>query len=57
MRDGFAIYWGAHDTFTLTLGDLKDAAASLNGADLPVARWQPGQPVVLDQHTLQRLGD
>jgi cytoskeleton protein RodZ len=55
VRDGYAIYWGARDTFTLTLGDLRDAGASLNGADLPVDRWQTGQPVVLDQHTLQRL--
>lgn len=55
VRDGYAIYWGARDTFTLTLGDLRDASASLNGADLPVDRWQTGQPVVLDQHTLQRL--
>ncbi|MEZ4388425.1 MAG: helix-turn-helix domain-containing protein [Candidatus Krumholzibacteriia bacterium] len=56
VRNGFAIYWGARDTFTLTLGALQDARASLNGADLPVDRWQPGQPVVLDQHTVQRLG-
>lgn len=55
VRDGYAIYWGARDTFTLTLGDLRDAGASLNGADLPVDRWQTGQPVVLDRHTLQRL--
>lgn len=56
VRGGYAIYWGARDTFTLTLGDLRDAGASLNGSDLPVDRWQTGQPVVLDQHTLQRLG-
>jgi len=56
VNEGYAVYWGARDTFTLTLGDLSGAGASLNGADLPVDRWQTGQPVVLDQYTLQRLG-
>jgi len=56
VSDGYAVYWGARDTFMLTLGDLSGARASLNGADLPVDRWQTGEPVELDQHMLQRLG-
>jgi len=56
VADGFAVYWGAADNFTLTLGDLQGASASLNQRDLPVQQWKPGQPVVLDQHTLDRIG-
>jgi cytoskeletal protein RodZ len=55
VSGGYAIYWGADDTFTLTLGDLDGASAMLNGVALPVARWQQGQPVVLDRHTLERM--
>lgn len=56
VAEGFAVYWGADDTFTLTLGDLRGATAHLNDRDLPVSQWKPGQPVVLDQHILARMG-
>lgn len=54
VRNGYAIYWGARDNFTLTLANLEGVTAMLNGVSLPVGRWQEGQPVVLDARTLQR---
>jgi cytoskeletal protein RodZ len=57
VAGGYAVYWGASDTFTLTLDETEGAAAMLNGVSLPVADWQPGQLVVLGPHTLDRIGD
>lgn len=57
VKGGYAVYWGASDTFMLTLDETAGAAAMLNGIPLPVADWQPGQVVVLGPHTLERIGD
>ena len=57
VEGGFVIYWGAVDTFTLILDELTDAKATLNGHDLPVEQWRQGEPVVLGEFTLQRIGN
>ncbi len=56
VRDGYAIYWGAEDHFTLTLGRIDAAEVTLNGHAQSLADWRPGQTKLLDAARLPRDG-
>ena len=48
--EGFVIYWGAADHFSLKLSGTQGVIASLNGVPRDVSRLKPGGELVLDLH-------
>ena len=56
VTGGYAIYWGAGDHFTLTLGRIRGAEVSLNGHVQSLGDWRPGQTKLMDAARLPRGG-
>ena len=50
-REGFVVYWGAGDHFSLRLGRTLGVAVHLNGNPHPVEGLGIGQEILLDRHS------
>ena len=48
VREGYVVYWGARDHFSLRLSDVTAATVTLNGVRQDLTGLRPGQELLLD---------
>jgi cytoskeletal protein RodZ len=48
VRQGYAVYWGASDHFSLVLPDNKNMELSVNGVTRDLSRVKAGQEIIID---------
>ena len=48
VREGYVVYWGARDHFSLRLSDVGAATVTVNGVRQNLAGLRPGQELLLD---------